>query len=444
MTLFNRICIAVALFWLSVTVPAGLVYRPTVPDFSQFYTGGTLVSLGKWNALYPVPWRGSLDNAGLHSYGKHDWVVMSNKRGAPDYTHFILPPPSALLFVPLSFLTYIQAFWIWTFLLAASVLGVAVIAADLLRMIMKQETQWEGILVLLIALSPMTARSIRISNVTPFIALSIAFTLRALIRNEPFRGGTALIVGSLLKYATLILAPLILIMRRWSILAWAVALTETAIGVTLLIAGTRPFAEFGQVILPTLSRPSAYLGNQTLAGLLARTLGRPIPMYASEFLGNLRAAALTAVVFALFRLRRPERQTPVNILAACGLLISWLLVFSPIAWEHWAIFLCPIWGWVLWEAMHPGWRRVTAITSLALMYFPAGIIQVQGFATYAIQLPEPLNSSQLIGFMLLFGLSFSRVYIAQEVTQPVIIPSLHPDPLKYSSEHPRQEWRYRA
>jgi alpha-1,2-mannosyltransferase len=421
MTRFNRICFTIALFWLSITVPAGLILRPTIPDFSQFYTGGTLVSLGKWNALYPTPWRGSLDNAGLHSNGKNDWVLMSARRGAPDYTHFILPPPSALIFVPLSFLTYVQAFWLWTLLLSASVLGVAWISAELLREILGKSSRWEGALMLLIVLSPMTARSIRIANVTPFIALCIAILLRALLRDETYRGGLALVMGILFKYATLVLAPLLLITRRWRLIAWGVALGEVILAITVLIAGTRPFYEYVRIIMPTLSRPSAYLGNQTLAGMLARAYGRPLTPFLAEILSNLRIAALTCVVFALVRLRPPKAQTPVNMLAAAALLISWLLIFSPVAWEHWALFLCPAWGWVLWEAMQPGWRRICAVTSLVLMYFPAGIIQVQGIAAYPIILPEPWNSTQLIGFMLLFALSFSRIYVTEAVLSPAAV-----------------------
>jgi hypothetical protein len=381
--------------------------------------------MGKWNALYPIPWRGSLDNAGLHSNGKYDWVQLSARRGAPNYTHFILPPPSALLFIPLSLLTYIQAYWLWTFLLTCSVLAVAWIAAELLRQLIGRPSRWEGVLMLLICLSPMTARSIRISNVTPFIALSIAWTLRALLRDQPFRGGTALVLGILLKYATLILAPLLLLMRRWRMLVWTVALGEVLLGITVLVAGTRPFYEFYRIIVPTLSRPSAYLGNQTFPGMLARLLGRPLSPLVSEIVEDLRIASLTAVIFALVRLRAPRSQTPVNILAAAALLISWLLVFSPIAWEHWAVFLCPLWGWVLWEALQPGWRRICAIASLALMYFPAGIIQVQGIAAYPLQLPEPFNSSQLAGFILLFGLSFSRIYSAEATPQPIILIDTH-------------------
>jgi hypothetical protein len=85
------------------------------------------------------------------------------------------------------------------------------------------------------------------------------------------------------------------------------------------------------------------------------------------------------------------------------------LVFSPIAWEHWPIFLCPLWGWLLWEARAPGARRVLAWISLALMYFPAGIIQVNGIANYPIFFPEPFNSSQLIGVMIFMGIAFWRL-----------------------------------
>jgi hypothetical protein len=134
------------------------------------------------------------------------------------------------------------------------------------------------------------------------------------------------------------------------------------------------------------------------------------------------------VGFALIRLRSLKNQTPKNILAGAALLMSWLLVFSPVAWEHWAVMLCPIWGWLIWEAVHEaGWKRGCAIASLALMYFPAGILQVPGFASYPIEIPEPFNSTQLLGFMLLFGLSFSRLYLSSPVSQPIPATVLNPE-----------------
>src|SRR5215211_502631 len=51
---FNRTCRAVALIWLVVTIPAGLLHRPTDSDFQQFYLGGLAVRTGQADEIYPI------------------------------------------------------------------------------------------------------------------------------------------------------------------------------------------------------------------------------------------------------------------------------------------------------------------------------------------------------------------------------------------------------
>src|SRR5579885_2442506 len=172
---FNRACFWASLLWLCVSVPAGIELRPTMPDFGQFYLSGILVSRGEWGALYPVPSPLSASNAGLNgdSIPKPVWRDTAIERGVVDWTHFILPPPSALLFVPFSALSYSQAYWVWIWISAACIWGVALIAALLLREVAGSATGWEGLLALLIVFSPVSARAIRIANVSPMIALAV-------------------------------------------------------------------------------------------------------------------------------------------------------------------------------------------------------------------------------------------------------------------------------
>jgi hypothetical protein len=409
---FNLLCLVLAALWLFVTIPLGIRFRPTVPDFSQFYIGGILASRGAWNSLYPLPVLGGVDNAGLniHSFAKPGWTSLCQKRGVADHTHFILPPPSALVFTPLAHLTYSQAFWLWTFFLIACTWGVAWTAGLILRQIFGQPSRHEGVLALLIAFSPMTARAIRIANVSPPIALLLGAALRALLsRERPLRGAWTVLLGATLKYATLILAPLLVAMRRWRTLFWLTALGAVTLLITVGIAGTEPFVEFYRKILPTLSRPAWYPGNQSLAGMLARIYGRPFTPRVSFALNSARVISLEFVLGLILTTRPRHWLGPANVVAAAGLLVSWLLVFSPIAWEHWPIFLCPVWGWLLWEARVPGLRRILASASLALMYLPAGIIQVSGFAVYPIVLPEPYNSTQLLGVALVMILAYWRL-----------------------------------
>jgi hypothetical protein len=400
-----------ATLWLALSVPLGLLLRPTIHDFGQFYVGGLLVRHGDWTSLYPIPARRSLDNAGMrtHSFAKPGWLSFSASRQVPDYTHFILPPPSALIFVPFSYLTYRQAFWAWMLLSTCSLLGVAVLSARIHRIISGDPSRWEGVLLLLIVLSPMSARAIRIGNVSTQIALMIAATFLALLRAEPKRTAGAMLAGALLKYATWVMGPVLLAMRRWSTIAWLALFTAGTVGLTLHFSGVDPFIEFGKVILPTLSRPSAYAGNQSLPGMLARLYGRPLPLGVSTLLDMTRVLTLGIIALLLARLKPAHFRQPVTVIASSALLLSWLLVFSPIAWEHWPVMLCPAWGWLLWE-----WRQKTdlrwcAPTALVLMYFPAGIFQVRGIAAYPLRLPEPFNSFQLGGMALVALVALARL-----------------------------------
>ncbi len=397
-------------------MPAGLLLRPTRDDFSQFYLGGAIAREGKWTALYPQPWS-RLDNAGLHSTGTPDWKTLSKRRGAPDYTHFILPPPTALAFAPLSLLPYRQAYWLWIALLTHASWLLALLAARLFRELAGKPSRLEGALILLIAISPLTARAIRVANVTPLIALSFAVALLALTRRRALPGALALFAGSTLKYATLILAPLLIAMRQWRLLGQAALMAALSLTATFALAGAPIFSEFQDHILPTLSRPSAYLGNQSLPGMMARSFGRPLPGPIAASLSVLRAGSLLLLLALHARVHPKQWRTPATILAAAAALIAWLLIFSPIAWEHWPIFLCPVWGWILWEGFHHREVRALCAVSLLLMYFPAGIIQVPGIATWPVKFPEPWNSWQLFGVMLLFLLAGRRLGISRVLTQ---------------------------
>ncbi len=408
---FNRICLVLALLWLVVSIPLGILKRPTIPDFAQFYMGGVLASQGDWKSLYPIPYPGSRDNPGLriHSFAKPGWRAMCRIRGVPDYTHFILPPQSALMFAPLSLLSYRQAFWLWTFLLIGCAWGVAYVAGRLHRSLVGKPSYMEGVLALMIVLSPLTARAIRISNVSPPIALLLGLALLATVaRGKNWNGAVAVLFGAILKYATLILTPLLVATRRWKMLAWLVGLGLFATILTYAVAGPAPFIEYYEVIMPTLGRPSRFQGNQSLPGMLARVFGRPFAPSLAAWLTLARLGTLGGILYLFVRTRAEQWRRPEKVLAGAALLVSWLLIFSPIAWEHWPIFLCPVWGWLLWEARVSGVRRVLAILALALMYVPAGIFQVAGFWVSRVRVPEPYNSWQLAGVLLVFILGVWR------------------------------------
>ena len=414
---FNRACLAAALVWLLATVPLGLIYQPTDSDFQQFYMGGLLLRLDEPRELYPIPDPNSKDNPGMNpsSRVRPRYGELQDFHKVPDITHWMLPPPAAVMFIPFSYLSFRAAEWLWVFVCIFSVWGVALIAGRINRRLVGVPSRSEGWLALLIVLSPMVIRSIRIRNCSAPIAFCFAVMALGLLRRETTRSAlvTALaaLLGALMKYATVVLFPLALAMRRRRTLLACAILGAAWLALSLPLTGTSSWRTFAADILPILDRPSGFNGNQTLHAMLTRlTKQKPLPPNLTIAMFSLQLAALLAVVIAMYR-HRPEdyRERPELVLAACSALIAWIFITSPCAWEHWPVFFCPFWGYLFYEAAASGLRHAAVAASMVLMNLPLSILPNDGFLKRNILLPEPWNSTQLAGVLLVYTLALGRL-----------------------------------
>ena len=409
---FNRWCQALALLWLAVTIPLGLIRRPTDSDFQQFYVAGVMVVDGTTQDLYPVPFPDNQDNPGMKaaSYLRPKAAEVHRLRKVPDITHFMSPPPSALLYAWFHPLTYMQAEWAWVGVLVVCVWVVGLQAGRFHRTCSGTVSRWEGALALLVALSPMACRSIRIRNDTPPIAVCFGVAALALLRDAPLRGAAAILLGGLLKYATFFLLPLVVVMRRWRTLAWFVVLTAGVTALAWALMGPGPFRTFATEIAPRLDRPSVFPGNQTFPGLALRlTKVQPQPPHIVWGIRGAAALVFLLLVWLMARVPRDGWKRPANVFAGSAALTAWIMAFGPVAWEHWPIFLCPWWGWFVWEGRRSAARAVVAVVAVLLMYVPLSILTNPGFLQMKHALPEPWNSSQLAGVLLTLALAAWRL-----------------------------------
>jgi alpha-1,2-mannosyltransferase len=378
--------------------------------------GGLLIRLGQTSQLYPIPNPKSLDNPGMNpaSAPKPGYWEIEQRYGVPDITHWMLPPASALPFVPLSFLPFKQAEWVWAFVLIGCVWGIALLSAQFHRLLVGRETGWEGFIALLVVLSPVAARAIRIRNTSAPIGLCFALLAFGLLRDDRTRRavGAALLVvlGVLLKYATAVLLPLLIATRRWRTLGWTAAIGLATVVISLIAMDPYLWREYFTQIAPKLHWPSGFPGNQTLPGFILRTTGqKPFAPATALLLYGSQAVTLLGIVGLMARVPRDGWREPANVCAAVAALVAWLLAFSPCAWEHWPIWLAPFWGWMLWEAQRSAPRAVVAILALGLMYVPLSIFTNPGFFRADLRVPEPWNSSQLAGVLLTMGLGAARL-----------------------------------
>jgi hypothetical protein len=103
------------------------------------------------------------------------------------------------------------------------------------------------------------------------------------------------------------------------------------------------------------------------------------------------------ILFAIARKpRRAWDEDPAAAYAGATALTGALLIFAPIFWEHYAVYLCPFWGWMLWEGARSKGKLVLAVLGIALMYIPW---------TYLRDWPEPYNTHMLPGVMAIVAMA---------------------------------------
>src|SRR5207302_8410287 len=89
-------------------------------------------------------------------------------------------------------------------------------------------------------------------------------------------------------------------------------------------------------------------------------------------------------------------------------LLAFLLIFAPVFWHHYAVYLCPLWGWLLWEGARSKVTLLLGIAAIALTYVPV---------TYLYDLREPFNTHMLPAMMLIFAVAVWRL-AQREVHEP--------------------------
>ena len=400
-------CRIAALVWLVGVVTINFLRRPTFQDFPQYYMAGVIAVEGAWEALYPVPNPGSTNNPGwiADSTMRPRYAQLAAERSVGDTYRFIQPPPNALLYAPLGLMPYRPAQWVWIGAMTLCTFGVAYQAGRLFETCVGRPTGFAGLVTLFVACSPLAYWTIRVGNVSPLVGLCVGGVALGLIRRRDALAGAGGVIGTLTKYAPAVLVPLVIAMRRWRTLAWAVVFTIVVIVVSLAVMGTGPFAVFFDEVWPTLSRSSPGKGNQSIEGFLLRaTDAAQLAPPLRWVLRIARVASIAGVLYIVLRRPLSYWNDPVNVSAGAAALLLWLLTFSPIFWEHYAIYAAPLWGWLLWEAWRR-WRWFVILMPLVLLHWlPLPVLSIH-------PLPEPIGSSMLFSSLLLLWFAVSRVWL---------------------------------
>lgn len=407
--------------WLTAAVPFLSLYhngvRPVFSpqnhgsqDFAQYYMGGAVVLDGAYDSMYPDAKEGLRANVGWpeSSTPKPGYIAVAEKRGVEDSFRYMLPPPSALLFVPLALLPYEAARVVWVSLLGAACWGVCFFAYRMnLRCGGSRATGlfWCGFW----SFSPLMLKALRTANSTPFVALALGFAAWGIFRNKRVLAVAGCIVAGLLKGTSLIFVPLILLMKRWGIIAAGALAAVVLSGGMILLAGTDVYREFFGSIYPSTRIPDPYVGNQSVFGFLYRCGGEE-SFSASVLAVKIAARLLGAVlVWRLWRTRKIWSGDYARFNSAVLVLLGLYTIFSAYCWEHYVLFYLPFWT-VLWTRSRGTAVRTLLAVSAALMWFPLTVMRGAEF----IQ-SEPFQSQVLWGQVLMLAAAVVDVFRKESI-----------------------------
>jgi hypothetical protein len=405
--------------WLVIGVPFLSLYQDGVrpffspvnkgnQDLANYYMAGSIVIEGAFDSLYPVPRENIRHNAGWPdcSDSKPGYVELAQRKGVEDSFRFILPPPSALLFVPLGLIPYPAGRWVWVIFLGFCCWGTCLLASHTARRCgCSQGTSL--FLFAVWAFSPLILKALRTANSTPLLAFSIGLAALGIFENRRACAVTACIAAALLKGTSIIFVPLILLMRRWGIVFWGGVFTILINGITLALGGGPAYAEFFEKIYPTTQMISPYMDNQSVFGFFYRLFGESVlDPEVTLIVKSAGALCILSMTLLVLIRRKGLQQNRIQFFSAAAALLGMHLVFRPYNWSHYALCYVPFWGALL-AGLKSRAGRIALWISMALQWCPLLV-----FHGKQVMKTEPFSSHILAGQLLLIALA-AVVFIKQ-------------------------------
>jgi hypothetical protein len=403
---------AISFVWLVIVVPFLSLHNDGIEpffspankgnqDLANYYMAGSIVLEKDFKSLYPVPKEGIQHNVGWPdcSTVKPDYARLADEKGVEDSFRFILPPPSAALFVPFALLPYPLARWVWVGFLGLCLWGCCGTSYHITRKC--GGTRTAGMIWWMVwAFSPLALKALRTANSTPILALAMGAAAIGVFTNKTVLAIIGCILAGLLKGTSIIFAPLLLLMKRFLIIGWGAILVILINAVTLALAGFGAYEEFFISVYPSTQTVDPLVDNQSVYGFLYRIFGEVIQQKTvMETVNILGLILMTAFIALLWKLRDDIANNYRSFNASVVGLVGLYLIFRPYNWGHYALccipFMAPLWI----SIKQPLWKAAMLI-SISLLWMPW--VGIRGGTLLSA---EPLTSHMLIGEIILIAVS---------------------------------------
>jgi hypothetical protein len=113
---------------------------------------------------------------------------------------------------------------------------------------------------------------------------------------------------------------------------------------------------------------------------------------------------LGAILLPMIHLGSSRMREPAAVGASAISLLTWLLFFSPVAWSHYLIYLCPLWGWLACPTDNNPWRRATAWVAMAMIFLSPDQMPPPAIDPWGVHLLASLGLMLGLGISGLYGL----------------------------------------
>jgi alpha-1,2-mannosyltransferase len=257
-------------------------------------------------------------------------------------TGFDYPPFAALLVRPLALLSDGGAVTLWLWLsLACMVAGALVVARTALP------ASWprtEIGLVAALAFAPATYNYWH-GQMNPVIFLLLALAHRAWVRDRELSCGLLLGLAAGIKLSPIVLVVLLLRRGWWRGAAAMVVAAAASVAVAVPVIGTAAVHTFASTVLPSLTRDTGWIYNQSLGGALSRLADHSVLLIgpsSAALHGAVLAAGAALLGLVAWRVRAGRRD-PVERGVEFGLGVTAMLLCASIAWyPHFTHLLIPL------------------------------------------------------------------------------------------------------
>jgi hypothetical protein len=274
-------------------------------DFRSFYTAGHMLRTG--DPLYNYQAEQSAQSA----------LVSSNLYALP----FLSPPYTALLFVPLSFVSY----WPGYLLFFALNLCFSALAASILHPhLALLQARWPPLTLLLFLSFMPLGIALTLGQVSIVLLLLYCASFAATQNARPFLAGTLLSLALIKFQIALPVALLFLLWRQWRFIAGFLTGTFALTLISILITGPTAFAAYLRSIF-FMSRASSSAIVEPRYGMFPQQMPNLYGFFHAISHGAAWGLPLTILCSLLVILRAATRKPSLPLALLAGLLVSYHL-----------------------------------------------------------------------------------------------------------------------